>query len=41
MKNDAKEGLSKVMWATILTVGVMSALAALLWWYDEYVVHHL
>lgn len=40
VKTDANEGLSKVIWISVITLVVLAALGAVMWWYDEYLIHH-
>nr|WP_272908623.1 hypothetical protein [Alicyclobacillus tolerans] len=40
MKQNANEGISKVYWTIALTVLILMALGAVMWWYDGYILKY-
>ncbi|WP_155836084.1 hypothetical protein [Alicyclobacillus herbarius] len=39
MKQDANKGLAKLYWVLGIIVVLFFALGAVLWWYDDYIIH--
>ncbi|WP_157076323.1 hypothetical protein [Alicyclobacillus kakegawensis] len=39
MKQDANKGLAKLYWVLGIIIVVFFALGAILWWYDDYIIH--